>query len=56
MQKMLYTNLTVTTNQILINMERTKRKKYKYITKENQQAMKQRKTEKGSEKNLQKQP
>ena len=42
-QKRLYTNLMTTTNQKpLINMQRIKRKKSKYIAKENQQNMKER--------------
>ena len=41
----------VTTYQnSLINMQRIKRKKYKYITKENQQTMKERKTRKDQRK------
>ena len=41
MQKRLYTNLMVTTNQKLeIDMQRIKRKESKYITKESQQTMK----------------
>ena len=50
MQKVSYTNLMVTTNQKLIHMQRIKRKKYKYITKENQQTMKDRKTGKDQRK------
>ena len=47
MQKRLYPNLMVTINQkILINMQRIKRKKSKYTTKENQQNMKETKTRK----------
>ena len=43
--KMLYIYLMVITNQKpLLNMQRIKRKKSKYITKENQQTMKDRKT------------
>ena len=45
LQKRLYTGLMVTIyQQKLINMQSIKRKKYKYITKENEQTMKKRKT------------
>ena len=47
MQKRLYTNLMVTIyKNPLINMQRIKRNKFKYITKENQQNMKKGKTRK----------
>ena len=42
MQKMLFTNLMVTTNQKpVIDMQKIKRKESKYITKEGQQIMRQ---------------
>ena len=47
MQKMLCTDLMVSTNpKPLINTQRIKRNKFKYITKENQKTMKERKTRK----------
>ena len=55
MQKRLYTNLMVTIYQKpLINMQRIKRKKSKYITKANQQNMRER--QERIRENLQKQP
>ena len=49
--KILYANLMITTYQNLpINMQRIKRKKSKYITKENQHTTKERKTRKDQRK------
>jgi len=51
MQKMLYTNLIVITNQKpVIDMQRIKRKESKYITKERQQSIEREQEKKGSEK------
>lgn len=45
MLKSLYTNLSATIYQKpLLNIQKIERKKFKYITKENQQNMKERKT------------
>ena len=56
MQKILYTNLMITTNQkSVIGMQRIKRKESKYITKEANKPCNRTKEEKITEK-LQKQP
>lgn len=55
MEKMLYTNLMVTTNQKTnIDMQRIRRKKFKYIGKEDHQTMKER--QERIRENIQKQP
>ena len=51
MQKMAYINLMVTKNQKpVIDMQRTKKKELKYITKESQQTMKESKKRKDKRK------
>ena len=57
MQKMLHTSLMGTTNQKpLIDMQRIKRKKYKYIITETHQTMKKRKIRKKTDKNFRNNP
>ena len=52
MQKMLYINLTVTTNRYLvIDMQKIKRNESKYVTKESQYTMRGEQEKKGAEKN-----